>query len=179
MIKSKFHPRETLVRAKSSVFFSVISFQEDEVYFKVKSELEKYFSESSYESTPMPKWILGEGEKGHVGSNTRILSFKRKINREELPEVKKKTLKICEKNQAKDETLKIIPGYLSLQNVIIASSTDDLHKVYIFHGVYAEIVYIYEAEKLVYQNNSPQFFSTKEAMYFYKNLRESFLHEKK
>ncbi|MBE7410890.1 MAG: DUF4416 family protein [Leptospiraceae bacterium] len=169
---------ESLTRAKSSIFFTVISFNEDKIYFEVKKDLEKYFLESSYESTQMPKWILQKGEKGDVGNNTKILSFRRKINREELPYVKKKCLKICEKFIKKDNSLKIIPGYLSEQNTIIASSFDDLHRVYIFHGVYAEIVYVYEAGKFVYQTHSPQFFSTKESIYFFKNLRES-IHDNK
>ncbi|MCE9500395.1 MAG: DUF4416 family protein [Leptospira sp.] len=177
MKKNKLINRESLTRPPGSSFFIVVSFNETETYYKLKSMGEKKFSESLYESIPMPSWVPEENEKISVypGSNTRILSFKRRINREELPDIKKSCIQIREKLLSEDETLLIIPGYVTAHNVVIASAFDDYHRVYLFHGVFAEIIYKYEKQRLIVQETAPRFFATKESVYFFSNLRESYV----
>lgn len=169
--------KEKLEKPKGVTFFVVISFEKMEVYYSIKQKLESYFSKIMFESNPLPKWTISHNEKllSKVGSETRILSFKRRIHREELPEIKRACVEIREKHFAKDETIRMIPGYLCSHSVVLASIYDDYHRIYLYHGVFAEIVYKYEKQKLIYIDTAPLFFGQKEIMYFFTNVRDYYM----
>lgn len=175
-------PEEKIIKPEGGSFFLVVSYELDETYFRVKEFAESTFSESLYESIPMPKWMLPETERSVylTGTHTRILSLKQRINREELPSLYKECLAITKKLRKLDPLLRIVPGYLTKHNVIIANSMDDFHRIYLFHGIYAEIVYKYQRSEILVQETAPSFFHTREAIYFFTNLRESYeYHSKK
>ncbi|WCL48028.1 DUF4416 family protein [Leptospira sp. GIMC2001] len=173
---NQFPPEEKILKPPGSFFFLVVSYDLDETYFRIKEFAESQFSKSLYESVPMPKWMLPEWEKNlyQTGSSTRILSFERRINREELPSHYKECINISKKLRKKDPSLRLVPGYLSSQNVVIGSTIDDLHRIYLFHGIFAEIIYKYQKSQLVVSDTAPQFFHTRESIYFFTNLRESY-----
>ena len=76
--------------------------------------------------------------------------------------------------QKQDSSIKIIPGYQTLFNTILASTTDDFHKIYLFHGVFAEVVYKYESRLLQCTDTAPTFFLNTDVIYYFTNLREYF-----
>ncbi len=169
-----FLTREVLKRPKGATFFLIVSFNSLEVFYKVKSKVEREFSKVYLESKPMPKWTAELSEKltTKIGEGTKILAFKRRIHREELPEIKKKCVDIRHKFLKEDPSLRLIPGYVCSHNVIIATVNDDFHRVYLFHGVYAEIVYKFEKLQLKFIDTAPEFFALKDVMYFFSTLRE-------
>lgn len=169
--------KEILKRPRGVGFFIIVSYNSQEGYYKLKSETERLFSPVAFESAQLPKWNPEQSEFPFtlLGEFTRIISFKRRIHREELPEMKKICVQIREKFAKQDSTLRIIPGYMSSHNIIIASSFDDFHRIYLFHGVYAEIIYKYERMKLQANETAPDFFKSKDVIYFYTNLREFYL----
>ena len=163
--------KEILKDASASHLFCIVSFDDTESYYNAKSQLEKQFSDVVFESNQMPKW---KNEfNAPSGKQSRIISFKRKINREELPLIKNKCHKLQEKFNKAEPLLRIIPGYLSAHNVIIASSNDDYQRIYLFHGVYAEIVYKYEKQRMLPMETAPEFFKSADPVYFFTNLREA------
>lgn len=168
--------KEEPIRPEGSVSFAIVSFTAEDIYYKIKENLKKTFSEILFESIQMIPWIPSPSEIGFsgLGNKTRILAFKRRINREELPEMKQKCIQITNSFSKLDSSVKIIPGYQTLYNTIIASVTDDFHKIYLFHGIYAEVVYKYESRQLIPTDTSPQFFINKDVIYYYSNLREYF-----
>lgn len=173
---SKLIPLEDkLSKPEGATFFLLVSYELDESYYRVKEKTEELFSKSLYESVPMPKWMLPPQERGiyMIGTHTRILSFLQRINREELPSIYKECLTLTKKLRKIDPLIRLIPGYLNKQNVVLASTLPDFHKIYLFHGVYAEILYKYIGSQFVVQETAPPFFHTREAIYFFTNLRES------
>jgi hypothetical protein len=72
----------------------------------------------------------------------------------------------------KDKSLRLIPGYITSHNVVISSIYDDFHRIYIFNGVYAEIVYKFESLDLKYISTAPEFFAMNDVRYFFRALRE-------
>ncbi|MCB1176049.1 MAG: DUF4416 family protein [Leptospiraceae bacterium] len=171
----KFLPdKEFLKKPPGATMFIIVSFSEMEAFYKVKSLTEREFSYVQLESIPLPKWTveLSEKLKTRVGEGTKILALKRKIHREELPEIKKKCIKIRNSLLKKDSTLRIIPGYVTSHNVIIGSINDDFHRVYLFHGVYAEVVYKFEKLQMKFMPSAPEFFALKDVNYFFSSLRE-------
>ncbi len=171
---------ETLERPLGASFFLLVSYQNDESYFEVKSLSEKKFSKSVYESGNLPKWELDEVDRliQIPGKNTKILSFLQRIHREELVVIKKECVEIQSALRKKDPTLRLMPGYLTSHNVVISQSKDDFHRVYLFQGVYAEIIYVFRSGKFSVLESAPGFFKTKEAAYFFNSLHESYEYNK-
>jgi hypothetical protein len=171
---------ETLERPQGASFFLIASYQNENTYFELKSLTEKRFSKTLYESNNLPKWELDPVERltGLAGNSTRILSFMRRVHREELVQIKKDCVEIQNQLAKSDPSFRLIPGYLTSHNVVIAQSKDDFHRVYLFAGVYGEIVYMYQSGKFTYLDSAPLFFNHKEAIYFFNNLRESYEYNK-
>ncbi|GBF49099.1 hypothetical protein LPTSP4_06090 [Leptospira ryugenii] len=171
---------EILERPLGASFFLILSYQEEKVYFEVKNQWEKKYSKVSYESIPLPKWELDPTEKLQSISAkfTRILSFRRRIHREELVEIKKDCIEAQNVWRKEDPLLRLVPGYLTSHNVVIAQSKDDFHRIYLYQGVFSEIVYVYHSGKFSVLDTAPLFFKNQEAIYFFHNLRESYEYNK-
>ena len=171
---------EILERPLGASFFLISSFQNDDSYFELKSITEKKFSKAVFESNVLPKWELDAVERltSIPGRQTRILSFLRRVHREELVQIKKDCLEIQTLLRKTDPLFRLIPGYLTSHNVVIAQSKDDFHRIYLFAGVYGEIVYVYRSGKFSVLESAPGFFKSKESLYFFSNLRESYEYNK-
>lgn len=173
-------PIENLERPIGASFFLISSFQNDDAYFELKSITEKKFSKTLYESSVLPKWELDAVERltSIPGRQTRILSFLRRVHREELVQIKKDCVEIQNHLRKVDSLFRLIPGYLTSHNVVIAQSKDDFHRMYLFAGVYGEIVYVFHGGKFSVLETAPSFFKNKESLYFFSNLRESYEYNK-
>jgi hypothetical protein len=171
---------EILERPLGASFFLIASFQKDDAYFELKSITEKKFSKTLYESSVLPKWELDQMERlmSIPGHQTRILSFLRRVHREELVQIKKDCVEIQNHLRKSDPLFRLIPGYLTSHNVVIAQSKDDFHRIYLFAGVYGEIVYVYHSGKFSVLESAPPFFKNKDSLYFFSNLRESYEYNK-
>jgi hypothetical protein len=173
-MNSMFSSEEVLKRPSSSTFFIIVSFTKLDIYFLTRDYCRRMFSKIYMESGAMPKWTLDVAEKFYskVGETTKIIAFSQRIHREELPDLKKKCISIQEKLKKKDDSIRLIPGYLSPHNIILSSSNDDFHRVYMYHGVYAEVIYKYEKLELQIVDTAPEFFYSKDVSFFFSALRD-------
>ncbi|AVV49307.1 DUF4416 family protein [Leptospira santarosai] len=180
MNSSKKNPpptKDKLAKPSGASFFIVVVYEDTEMFYSIKTRTEKKFSATLYESNPMPTWTDPNEELWNrfSGRHTKILSFKRRIHREELPSIQKECLTIQNAAIEKDRGVRIFPGYLCNHSVVISSIQDDFHRIYLFNGVYAETVYNYQKQKMVCRETAPPFFKTPEALYFFTSLRESYV----
>lgn len=169
--------REILHKPDPSLLYCVISYEKLESFVRSKELSEKAFGKVLMESKTLPRWEIHISEKGHtvVGSNSKILSFFKRIPRDTLPAWKKKCSQIREKIYSRDPTLRILPGYLSAHNIVFASYRDDFHKIYLNEGVYAEVIYKYENSKLRCLETAPGFFLHRDVQFFFAAQREAYL----
>lgn len=158
-------------------FFVVVSYENEEAYYRFKEKAEVSFSQTLYESKPLPKWNhqFENFLDSPLGRFTRILSLKRRISREELPSLQTECSKYQTNLRKIDESFRVFPGYLTPYNLVLATTEEDLHKIYLFHGVFAEIIYTYQSQKWNPQAFAPEFFKHPEVIYFFTNLRESYV----
>ncbi len=158
-------------------FFVIVSYENEEAYYRFKEKAEDTFSQTLYESNPLPKWShqFENFLDSPLGRFTRILSLKRRISREELPSLQKECLKFQNSLHKSDESFRAFPGYLTPYNLVLGSLEEDLHRVYLFHGVFAEIIYTYQGQKWISQSSASGFFKHPEVIYFFTNLRESYV----
>lgn len=79
----------------------------------------------------------------------RFLSFERPIGPDELAEIKLETNAL--EQQIADDCMRpdvtrpvnIDPGYLGLTKLVLASTKDRMHRIYLGHGIYAEVTLQY------------------------------------
>jgi hypothetical protein len=81
-----------------------------------------------------------------MGSNlSRIfLLFEPLFNREQLPEIKLKTNSIeASISSEGNRTVNIDPGYISLENIVLATTKGYAHRIYLGSGIFADLTLIY------------------------------------
>ena len=126
-------------------------FGKEEVYLKTKHILERKFGQSDFQSQTLPfnHTQYYEKEFGQ-GLLRKFLSFKKLIPPEKLAQIKIITNKIeARLSKQGRRQINIDPGILNLSKIILASTKDYKHRIYLASGIYAEVT-------LYYQNKSFQ-----------------------
>ncbi|MFH1640642.1 MAG: DUF4416 family protein [Candidatus Omnitrophota bacterium] len=127
------------------LIFSFI-FKEGAVYHKAKALLEKKFGEIDFESQALDFTHTDyyEPEFGK-GLKRRFASFKRLILPQDLFKIKNTTNLIEKKISVKgSRKINIDPGYLDLAKLVLASTKDYNHRIYLNKGVFAEVTLFYQ-----------------------------------
>ena len=112
-----------------------------------------------------------EPEMGEI-IDRRLFSFERLIEADQLPEIKRQT------NRLEDGMLPLFPaakrpgnldpGYVELAKVILASTKNFYHRMYLGNGIFGEVT-------LHFKNNTFQFFPWTYPDYQSKDYQEFFL----
>ena len=126
-------------------------FAKEEIYLKTKRILEVKFGKIDFESQTLPFNHTQYYEKEFgINLKRKFLSFQKLIHPEKLAQIKTITNKIEKRlvYQSKRQ-INIDPGILNLSKVILATTKDYKHRIYLSRGIYAEVT-------LYYQNKSFQ-----------------------
>ncbi len=117
---------------------------------------------------------MGEGLK------KRFLSFKNLIMPDKLADVKNSTIKI-EANYSKDgnRTVNFDPGYLEESKLILASTKNFSHRIYLKDGIWAELTLSYASGKFVTHPWSYPDYRTEPAFDFLRKTREIYISQLK
>ncbi len=116
-------------------------FKEPSVYNKAKIILEKRFGGTDFESQTLSFSYTDyyEAEFGR-GLKRRFASFKGLIPPEGLPKIKIFTNKVERKlSNGGPRLINIDPGYLNLAKLILASTKDYSHRIYLNNGIFSEV----------------------------------------
>ncbi len=127
-------------------------FKEEEVLNKARKLLEKQFGKIDFESNVLAFTHTDYYEK-ELGKNLKrkFISFEKLVLPQHLPKIKIITNKIEKKfSYTLTRKINIDPGYLNLGKVILATTKDYKHRIYLNEGIYAEVT-------LFYQNKSFRF----------------------
>ena len=121
-------------------------YKEDDIFNKAKAILEKWFGKIDYESQALA-FIHTDYYETEFGKNLKrkFISFQNLIQPQNLPKIKITTNTI-EKKISKNgmRSINIDPGYLDMAKLILASTKDYKHRVYLNKGIYAEITLFYQ-----------------------------------
>ncbi|MDD4979970.1 MAG: DUF4416 family protein [Candidatus Omnitrophica bacterium] len=126
--------------------FSGFIFKEENTLAKAESFLEKKFGRIDFESPLLPftHTHYYEEEFGK-GLKRKFVSFKKLIPPEGLPKIKIATNRIEQKlSRAGLRLINIDPGYLDMAKLVLATTKDYKHRIYLDKGIYAEITLFYE-----------------------------------
>jgi hypothetical protein len=124
-------------------------FADDNAYLKASRYLEDSFGRIVMESPAMP-WNFSEHYKGELGGPVyrRFIFFKTLIEQDHLAAAKLKTCEI-EKALSVDgqRTINLDPGYLTVAKLVLASTKDYSHRIYLTDGIFAEVTLSYSKKK--------------------------------
>ena len=121
-------------------------FNKEEYFIKAKKILEKRFGKVDFESNLMPFTHTDYYEK-EMGKNLnrKFISFKKLISPKDLPKIKISTNKIELKLSGQSSReINIDPGYLDSSKLILASTKDYKHRIYINRGIFGEVTLFYQ-----------------------------------
>lgn len=121
-------------------------FKHEAVFNQALSILEKRFAKIDFSSTALP-FDHTDYYQEEFGKdlNRKFVSFKKLVAPNSLPEIKIITNKIeGELSNGLKRTINIDPGYLDLAKLLLASTKDYKHRIYLDKGIYAEVTLFFE-----------------------------------
>jgi len=130
--------------------FCGVMYSDGKVLEKAVLELKQRFGEIELESEEFEFSFTKyyEGEFG-PGLKKRFIVFKEPIKREELPDIKLFTGEI-EKQLGNDgrRRINIDPGYVTLNNVVVASTKDFSSRIYLGKGIFGDLQLILKRDEV-------------------------------
>jgi len=121
-------------------------FKENEFYLKAINPLTRHFGNIDFESREIPFNHTQYYQK-EFGKNLKrkFISFAKLIPPEKLAKIKALTNIIEKKLSSKGDLrrINIDPGYLDLAKVVLATTKDYKHRIYLNSGIYAEVTLFY------------------------------------
>lgn len=149
-----------------------MAYDDPALALKVRSSLEKVIGAIDFETDAGPGTLYRPLYGGGARQLVRFLSFKRLIGREELVDIRKKTLGIEKRHQEQVlPSVELDPGYVTDYAVVRSSIEEDFHRIYLFHGIYAESLYFFERLSYRPWQTTPEFFRQTEVISVFNDLR--------
>jgi len=147
----------------------------NDIINRARLELEKAFSQIEIESQRVPFKYTDYYRKEMGGYLLRFWwGFRELVEPELLSEIKRKTMSI--EDMLRDERgfrqVNIDPGYLDLSRIVLASTKDYSHRIYLRNGIFAEIEYTFVRGKFEPVPWTYPDYRDTPAMEFFAKLRE-------
>ncbi|MCX5700138.1 MAG: DUF4416 family protein [Candidatus Omnitrophica bacterium] len=165
-----------ITRAKPVKLIVSFIFKEEKFFKKSKIILTRYFGELDFESYSLP-FEFTDYYNEEMGSDLKkvFVSFKKLILPEQLPRIKRLTNKIEDKlSRKKKRQVNIDPGYLDQAKLVLASTKNYVHRVYLNDGIYAELTLFFQDKSFQpWQWTYPDY-RTPEYIGIFNHIRELF-----
>lgn len=133
------------------LLFTGTLFSNEDYYIEARQSLERIFGEIVME-TPAIRWEFSDYYKDELGEPIyrRFVFFKNLMEQENLSTIKLTTNEI-EKNLSSDgkRNINLDPGYLTPAKIVLASTKDYSHRIYIKDGIYAEVTLIFKKGQFI------------------------------
>lgn len=105
----------------------------------------------------------------------RFITFQELISPEELVDKKLSTNKIEIKYSSEGKRrINIDPGYICLERLILATGKNYTHRIYLSHGIYADLTLVFNKGTFKPLEWSYPDYSDKESIEFFNNEREKY-----
>lgn len=151
-------------------------FKENSIFNRTKLILQRRFGEIDFESQPFAFTHTDYYEK-EFGKDLKrkFVSFKKLIPPQGLPKIKIVTNYI--ENKMSKEGLRLInidPGYIDLSKLVLASTKDYKHRIYLNQGIYAEVTLFYQNKSFNPWQWSYPDYKTGEYIAIFNQIREAY-----
>ena len=122
-------------------FFAGIMFRQDFVMQPLMDRLQAQFGNMEFFYGPLPfSWTDYYADEMGIDLFKTYICFESRIERELLPEIKLWTNSIEQEYTAGGRrAVNVDPGYLSRDKLVLASTKDFYHRLYLGQGIYGEV----------------------------------------
>ncbi len=154
--------------------FSGLIYKDEELIVKVENRLKEKFGEIDFCSGPFP-FDFTDYYTNEMGKplKRKFISFLEIVVPEKLWEWKIFTNKVEEKfSKYEKRRVNIDPGYIDLSKVILFSTKDFYHRIYLGNGIYAEVTMYYSKGKFQFFNWTYPDYKTENYINFFENVRK-------
>lgn len=159
--------------------FSAVTFKDDETYENVKAALENEYGPIEIRSA-IYDFIYTQYYSHEMGFNLKkqLLGFKKLIPKDSLPDIKLKTNSI-EEDFSKEgkRTVNIDPGYLTGAKVVLATTKNFDHRIYLGKGIFGDIHLRYRHGKFLINEWTYPDYREMVIIEFLARLRKSYMKE--
>lgn len=159
---------------EKALLFIATLYSENGFFIKAEELLKKEFGEVLFESKPFP-WDYSEYYRDELGwpINRQFLAFKKMINPETIREIKLFTNNLEEILSDSDKRkINLDPGYVTLSKVVLATTKNYAHRIYIGKGIYTEVTLFYKNKSFRPHEFTYKDYQSPEYINFFKQLRE-------
>lgn len=130
-------------------FTSGFIYREEKIYQKIKGILKRKYGNIDFESEKLnfdfTNYYCQELDKPLF---RRFISFEKLRNPEYLPRLKLSCVRIEKKNSFDNKRkINIDPGYVNESKLVLATTKDFYHRIYLGQGIYAEVTLYYTKKK--------------------------------
>lgn len=136
---------------ENALLFIGTLFSDEDFYFKAQQILEESFGDIAMEG-PLTKWEFSDYYKEELGEHIyrRFIFFKRLIKQDVLASIKLATNEIEKALSSNGKrNINLDPGYLTPAKIVLASTKDYSHRIYLKDGIYAEVTLIFKKGKFI------------------------------
>jgi len=135
----------TLTNPRSVILFTSIIFRNPGLPDKTENKIKEAVGDILDKTDSIPFRYTDYYEK-EMGNNLSrfFLLFEPLFQRELLPEIKLRTNNIETVFSSEGKRLvNLDPGYISLENIVLATTKGYSHRIYLDHGIYADLTLIF------------------------------------
>jgi len=137
------------MKDEKAILFTGLLYHDETSLDEARQRLQNLFGRILFES-PVLDWDYSEYYREELGwpLKRRFIFFESLINSATLPEIKLLTGEIEGALSIKGRrSINIDPGYLTLSKVVLASTKNYSHRVYMGKGIFAEVTLIYRDKR--------------------------------
>jgi hypothetical protein len=156
---------------EQAILFIGMIYSDPAVFLSVQQTLRDEFGEPLLES-PVLRWNRSEYYKEEMGwpLSRKFVFFKNLINPETLADIKIRTNEMEDSLSVNGKRLiNVDPGYLTLAKIVLASTKNYVHRIYLKKGIYGEVTLYYQDGKF-----NPHLFTYRD--YQEKDSMDIFMH---
>ena len=153
---------------------------EPDLIMKVEKDLEWRFGPIDFR-TALLDFAYTDYYASEMGQNLKrqFISFRKLINPEDLPKIKHHTNKV-ELRFSRDRSkpsrrINIDPGYVTDAKLILATTKDNAHRIYLNSGVYAEITLRWVEKSFLPWEWTYRDYQTREYVDIFNEIRKIYL----
>lgn len=164
---------------KKVLLFVATLFKDKNFYYRVLSILTNIFGEILFESAPKI-WNYSKYYEPEMGSPLfrRFIFFRNLISEANIADIKLTTNDIEKKLSTEGKrNINLDPGYLTLAKLVLVTTKDYSHRIYLKDGIYGEVTLIFKKNSFFSQPNTYKDYATQEyieifnlARKLYKNM---------
>ncbi|MCU0652106.1 MAG: DUF4416 family protein [Candidatus Omnitrophica bacterium] len=156
-------------------------YQKESIYQRVLPFIKKHFGKIDFESSVMP-FSYTDYYLKEFGTDLkrRFISIEKPVNPADLYKIKIYTNKLEEKlSQGQRRLINIDPGLLDLAKLILASTKDFSHRIWLNNGIFAELTLFFKDKDFQSLDWTYPDYRTEEYRYIFRQIRQIYAQQVK